>query len=129
MVNTHIYLVNTVPTSEVMQDSRFMEVSQLRHVVNSCRWRFRILGVNACEARHNRFAIGADDGGVAAPDLDDLPVDPRVVGILRPDMRPDDDVHRRPHFRRRSTPADRLSSIAAAQTCKKEKKRKEKARL
>lgn len=50
---THIYLVKTVTTSEVMQDSWFMEVSQLRHVVHSCRGCFRVFGVYTRKARHN----------------------------------------------------------------------------
>ena len=95
-----VYLVKAVPAGKVMQDSRFMEVSELRHVVHSCWGRFRVFGVYAREAGHNRFAVGGGDGDVGALDPGDLAVDPGLVGILQPDLRADDDVDRSPHVDR-----------------------------
>lgn len=76
----------------------------LDHIKNRGQRKNDQLAQVAGKQATDRFAIGADDGGVAGPDLDDLPVDPRVVGILRPDMRPDDDVHRRPLPKKNATP-------------------------
>lgn len=45
--------VKPIPASKIVQDSLFMEVSEVRHVACSGRGRFRVLGVYSCEAGHN----------------------------------------------------------------------------
>lgn len=58
---THIYFIETKPASKVIQDSRFMEVSQLGHVINTCWWCFCVFWVytgNVCN--YLRFQVNAN---------------------------------------------------------------------
>lgn len=65
----YIYLIKRVTARQVVQYTRFMEVCQLCHVINSGRRRFHVLWIDASQACNNLL-------------LDNTYIFPRIVSLI-----------------------------------------------